>query len=142
MKIFLVLILILVCKNHSFFKEFIIKLRKSVTWEVQELEENIFKIFKDKDLKKLLGEHTYKEDSIYKVSREDFNIKGHPENFDGRDKWKTCILKIKGHVEAAGLILWWKLYQIYFASLGRMLSSPHKIRFPVINQIMHAKGDS
>jgi cathepsin B len=70
------------------------ELKKLVTWEVVDYEDNIFKGWTKDEIKRMLGTHK-RHTNVQNEAANSFSVPLAPTSFDARDKWPTCIHPVR-----------------------------------------------
>lgn len=76
-------------------REYIDKLRKQVTWEVESYENSIFKGWTEEDFLQSFPSNKHDEPRETPADKSIKDPRELPENFDGRDKWGACVHPIR-----------------------------------------------
>ncbi len=94
MKFLVFALLLAACLCESLVtRDFAEELRSSVTWEVADHEENIFRDWTDEEIKRLLG--TKKPIRPAQPITDADLVSALPDNFDAREKWGQCIHPVR-----------------------------------------------
>ena len=70
------------------------QLKREVTWEVADYEDNIFKMWTVEEIKRMLGTRKAHEMVPSQVADAEI-IHTAPENFDAREKWPKCVHAVR-----------------------------------------------
>jgi len=74
-------------------RDFAAQLKNSVTWEVTDHENNMFRGWTEAEIKRLLGTRKpFRGYPSVVTADSDLSL---PENFDGRTKWKECVHQVR-----------------------------------------------
>ena len=84
---------LILAKRPGFTKDFVEKLKKVASWEVEEFENNIFKGWSDAELRAILSVKMTLPDRSKELEPQ--MIDNLPDNFDPHDKWPACIHPIR-----------------------------------------------